>query len=170
MTRPTGKVKWYDSDKGYGFIVADNLHGELFLDSSSVRRQQPNQMFKPFAAAEDLPKCLTSGSDVSFDVSFTRGGRMRATNVDVLDTDEIPERLTKVTSSQSVCNQHYPLNSPTRANTPSTESSLSPKIPSKTLSLRQLLDLADMLESAKNIQELITGSPRPLELSTLLGL
>jgi CspA family cold shock protein len=32
---PTGKVKWYDADKGYGFLARDD-GGEVFVHSSAL--------------------------------------------------------------------------------------------------------------------------------------
>jgi len=33
---PTGKVKWYDSDKGYGFLARDDGVGEVFVHSTAL--------------------------------------------------------------------------------------------------------------------------------------
>lgn len=39
MERLTGKVKWFNSQKGYGFIVPDNGSKDLFVHSSSIKSE-----------------------------------------------------------------------------------------------------------------------------------
>jgi CspA family cold shock protein len=65
---PTGKVKWYDSDKGYGFLARDD-GGEVFVHSSAL----------PAGAA-----ALRQGQRVEFGVAEGRRGA-QALQVKVLE-------------------------------------------------------------------------------------
>ncbi|MFD0774484.1 cold-shock protein [Streptomonospora algeriensis] len=66
---PTGKVKWYDSEKGFGFLTRDD-GGEVFVHSSAL----PNGT-----------ESLRSGQRVEFGVVEGRKGA-QALQVKLLDT------------------------------------------------------------------------------------
>ena len=65
---PTGKVKWYDSDKGYGFLARDD-GGEVFVHSSALPAG---------------PTALRQGQRVEFGVAEGRRGA-QALQVRVLE-------------------------------------------------------------------------------------
>lgn len=66
----TGKVKWFKSDKGYGFITMEEHDKDIFVHFSSIN-------------AEGF-KTLQEGQTVEFDI--VEGDRgPQATNVTVID-------------------------------------------------------------------------------------
>ncbi|GAB3663235.1 cold-shock protein [Actinocorallia lasiicapitis] len=72
---PSGKVKWYDTEKGFGFLTRDD-GGEVFVHSSA------------------LPEGVTSlkqGQRVEFGVAEGRRGQ-QALQVKVIDTPPSVER------------------------------------------------------------------------------
>jgi cold shock protein len=50
---PTGSVKWFNDDKGFGFITPDDQSKDLFVHHSAI--------------AGDGFKSLTEGAKVSYD-------------------------------------------------------------------------------------------------------
>ena len=41
---PTGNVKWFNTDKGYGFITPDNGGKDVFVHISDVQNSGLNQL------------------------------------------------------------------------------------------------------------------------------
>ena len=54
MKMPSGKVKWFNNAKGYGFIVAQDTEEDLFAHYSSIQM--------------DGYKTLKAGQEVTFDL------------------------------------------------------------------------------------------------------
>lgn len=64
----TGKVKWFDSKKGYGFILPDE-GGEIFVHYTGI--------------ISDGFKALTEGQSVEFEIGNNEKGQ-QAINVTVI--------------------------------------------------------------------------------------
>lgn len=63
---PTGTVKWFNADKGFGFITPDDGSKDLFVHQSAI--------------AGDGSRSLSEGAKVSFDAEAGDKGP-RAVNV-----------------------------------------------------------------------------------------
>ena len=64
-----GKVKWFDSKKGYGFILTDD-GGEIFVHYTGI--------------VADGFKALTEGQNVEFEIAENERGGRQAVEVKVL--------------------------------------------------------------------------------------
>jgi CspA family cold shock protein len=53
-TMATGRVKWFNNAKGYGFILSDDIEGDLFAHYSSIQM--------------DGYRTLKAGQTVNFDI------------------------------------------------------------------------------------------------------
>ena len=66
----TGKVKWFDGKKGFGFIVPEDGTADIFVHYSSVK-------------SETDQKALKEGMSVQFDIAEGKKG-LQAQNVVVV--------------------------------------------------------------------------------------
>ena len=68
-----GTVKWFNSEKGYGFIANDNGEGDVFVHFSAINA--------------DGFKTLTEGQKVTFDTEPDpkNSSKKRAINVTVVE-------------------------------------------------------------------------------------
>ena len=67
---PQGTVRWFNTQKGYGFIHPDGGGGDVFVHSSAVERSGLST--------------LQEGQKVSFDVETGVEGKTSAENLKVL--------------------------------------------------------------------------------------
>lgn len=63
----TGTVKWYNSQKGYGFIAPEDGSKDVFVHISAVERSGLGH--------------LTEGQKVSFDIEKGQQGKVAAVNL-----------------------------------------------------------------------------------------
>jgi CspA family cold shock protein len=67
---PTGKVKFFNADKGYGFIAAEDGSGDSFVHVTALERSGVST--------------LATDQRVSFDLEPDRRGKMSAVNIQLL--------------------------------------------------------------------------------------
>lgn len=68
MSKTTGTVKWFNADKGFGFITPDNGGADVFVHFRAI--------------ASDGYKTLNEGQQVTFDIEQGQKGP-QAANVTV---------------------------------------------------------------------------------------
>ena len=66
----TGKVKWFDGKKGFGFIVPNEGNGDIFVHYSAIK-------------SDNEFKLLKEGMNVQYDVTEGKKG-LQAINIVVL--------------------------------------------------------------------------------------
>ena len=71
----TGKVKWFNNAKGYGFVIAEAGGEDLFVHYSSIQM--------------DGYKTLKAGQDVEFDIEQGPKG-LHAVNIRSFESDALP--------------------------------------------------------------------------------
>lgn len=64
---PEGTVKWFNPDKGFGFIAPDEGGDDLFVHFSEIQTEGF--------------KTLDEGAKVEFDIGAGRDGKKQAVNV-----------------------------------------------------------------------------------------
>ena len=62
-----GTVKWFDAKKGFGFVVADDVEGDVFVHYTKIQ-------------TEGFKK-LETGEKVTFDLIHSPEGKPQADNV-----------------------------------------------------------------------------------------
>ena len=74
MMRNTGKVKWFNDLKGYGFIVPTNGGNDVFVHISGLDGQ-----------------VIKEGQMVSYELAPDRRGRMTAVRIQVSSNSQVSE-------------------------------------------------------------------------------
>ena len=81
----TGKVKWFNNAKGYGFVIAEAGGEDLFVHYSSIQM--------------DGYKTLKAGQDVEFDIEHGPKGSARS-QYQVVRVSRIRSRLRRRSKSR----------------------------------------------------------------------
>jgi len=66
----TGKVKWYDTEKGYGFIFPEGSKDEVFLHKTEL--------------AKSGYKDMNVGANISYELHTNSKGKIQAVNIKLI--------------------------------------------------------------------------------------
>ncbi|MGI0116417.1 cold shock domain-containing protein CspD [Zooshikella sp. RANM57] len=91
---PTGKVKWFNNAKGYGFILPEDSNEDLFVHYSSIEM--------------DGYKTLKAGQQVNFDILQGPKGLHAINIVPVEDKSEHDQRDAESNHIHSADDVHLP--------------------------------------------------------------
>jgi cold shock protein len=69
----TGSVKWFNDEKGYGFIKPDDGSAELFVHFTAIKLRGY--------------KSLAEGDHVSYEVTQGRKDKLQASDILILEKD-----------------------------------------------------------------------------------
>jgi len=69
-TRHEGKIKWFNFEKGYGFIQADDQSNDVFLHVSALEKAGINS--------------LREGQGVRYEISTERNNKAAAANIELV--------------------------------------------------------------------------------------
>ncbi len=61
----TGKVKWFDSEKGYGFIKPDNGGDDMFVHISEVKKSGTDNLDNDQAVTYEIQTKLGKSSAIN---------------------------------------------------------------------------------------------------------
>ena len=65
---PTGKVKWFNAERGYGFIESDEGQGDVFVHISAVERAGLHELREGQKVSFEVQKDRRSGKDAAEDL------------------------------------------------------------------------------------------------------
>jgi len=65
---PTGKVKWFSAERGYGFIESDEGQGDVFVHISAVERAGLHELREGQKVSFEVQKDRRSGKDAAEDL------------------------------------------------------------------------------------------------------
>ncbi|MGF1607584.1 MAG: cold-shock protein [Rhodothalassiaceae bacterium] len=68
---PTGTVKWFNSEKGYGFIQPENGGADVFVHISAVKK---SGLFE-----------ITEGQKLEYELQPAPNGRTAAANLSIVE-------------------------------------------------------------------------------------
>ena len=75
---PTGTVKWFSNDKGYGFITPDDGSNDVFVHFSSIEGDGYRSLEEGSKVLIGMPGAFAAGAAVGALVAMVAGRRRRS--------------------------------------------------------------------------------------------